>query len=54
MGSVTATEPLTGWFAVAMVPGRDMGVARCRVNTEVQELMSDPVTLEVGMGYTDM
>lgn len=54
VGSVTATESLAAWFPVAMVPGMDMGVAQCRVNTEVQELMSEPVTLEVGMSYTDM
>ncbi|XP_070776650.1 Fc receptor-like protein 5 isoform X2 [Enoplosus armatus] len=47
VGSVTATESLAAWFPVAMVPGLDMGVAQCRVNTEVQELMSEPVTLEV-------
>ncbi|XP_073334371.1 Fc receptor-like protein 5 isoform X2 [Pagrus major] len=47
VGSVTATESLTAWFPVAMVPGLDMGVARCRVNTEVQELTSEPVTLVV-------
>lgn len=50
--SVTATESLVAWFPVAMVPGLDMGVARCRVKTEIQELMSEPVTLEVGMSYT--
>ncbi len=54
VGSVTATESLAVWFPVAMVPGLDMGVAQCRVNTEVQELMSEPVTLEVGMSHTDM
>ncbi|XP_070836137.1 Fc receptor-like protein 5 isoform X1 [Chaetodon trifascialis] len=47
VGSATATESLATWFPVAMVPGLDMGVARCRVNTEVQELMSEPVTLVV-------
>ncbi|XP_030271175.1 neogenin isoform X1 [Sparus aurata] len=47
VGSVTATESLTAWFPVDMVPGLDMGEARCRVTTEVQELMSDPVTLVV-------
>ncbi|XP_041789330.1 Fc receptor-like protein 5 isoform X2 [Chelmon rostratus] len=47
VGSVTATESLAAWFPVAMVPGLDMGVARCRVNSEVQELMSEPVTLVV-------
>ncbi|KAM9362653.1 Fc receptor-like protein 5 [Symphorus nematophorus] len=44
--SVT-TESLAAWFPVAVVPGLDMGVARCRVKTEVQELMSEPMTLEV-------
>uniref|UniRef100_UPI0037E8E71F Fc receptor-like protein 5 isoform X2 n=1 Tax=Semicossyphus pulcher TaxID=241346 RepID=UPI0037E8E71F len=46
-GSVTASESLTAWFPVTIVPGLDMGVARCRVKTEVQELLSEPVTLEV-------
>ncbi|XP_060906408.1 Fc receptor-like protein 5 isoform X1 [Labrus mixtus] len=46
-GSVTATESLFAWFPVALVPGMDMGVARCQVKTDVQELMSEPVTLEV-------
>ncbi|XP_029295146.1 Fc receptor-like protein 5 isoform X2 [Cottoperca gobio] len=45
--SVTATESLAAWFPVHVVPGLDMGVARCRVNTEVQELISEPVPLEV-------
>ncbi|XP_068448622.1 uncharacterized protein [Clinocottus analis] len=30
-----------------MIPGQDVAVARCRVKTEVQELMSEPVTLEL-------
>ncbi|XP_041839866.1 Fc receptor-like protein 5 isoform X2 [Melanotaenia boesemani] len=47
VGSVIASESLTVWFQVAMVPGLDMGEARCRVKTEMQELMSEPVTLEV-------
>ncbi|XP_034468060.1 uncharacterized protein LOC117777241 isoform X3 [Hippoglossus hippoglossus] len=47
VGSLTANESLTVWFLVAMVPGMDMGVARCWVKTEMQELMSEPVTLEV-------
>ncbi|XP_069561142.1 Fc receptor-like protein 5 isoform X1 [Brachyistius frenatus] len=47
VGSVTATESLAAWFHVAMVPGLDMGVARCRATTELQELMSEPLTLEV-------
>lgn len=54
VGSFAATEFPVAWFSVAMVPGLDMGVARCRVKTEMQELMSDPVTLEVGMSSTDL
>lgn len=48
VGSVTAAETLAAWFSVAMVPGLDMGDARCRVKTEMQDLMSEPVTLVVG------
>ncbi|KAK5866523.1 hypothetical protein PBY51_020709 [Eleginops maclovinus] len=47
VGSVTATESLAAWFSVTVVPGLNMGTARCRVNTEVQELMSEPLTMEV-------
>ncbi|XP_033976531.1 Fc receptor-like protein 5 isoform X1 [Trematomus bernacchii] len=47
VGSVTATESLAAWFSVAVVLGLDMGTLRCRVNTEVQKLMSEPLTLEV-------
>lgn len=54
VGSATVAQSLVAWFPVAMVPGQDMAVARCRVKTEVQELMSEPVTLEMGMNYTDM
>ncbi|CAJ1053725.1 uncharacterized protein LOC117815513 [Xyrichtys novacula] len=46
-GSVTATESLAAWFPAEIIPGLDMGVARCRVKTDIQELMSEPVTLEV-------
>ncbi|XP_034543163.1 uncharacterized protein LOC117815513 [Notolabrus celidotus] len=46
-GSITATESLTAWFDFEIVPGLDTGVARCRVKTDVQELMSEPVSLEV-------
>ncbi|XP_071381264.1 Fc receptor-like protein 5 isoform X3 [Centroberyx affinis] len=46
-GSVTATESLVAWFPVAMVPGRDMGVAQCRAQNDVQQLLSEPLTLEV-------
>lgn len=48
VGCFTATESLAAWFAVAMVPGLDMGMARCRVTNEVQNLTSDPVALVVG------
>lgn len=47
VGSATVAQSLVAWFPVAMVPGQDMAVARCRVKTEVQELMSEPVTLEM-------
>ncbi|KAK2815788.1 hypothetical protein Q5P01_026255 [Channa striata] len=47
VGSFTANEAPAAWFRVAMVPGLDMGTAQCRVKTEMQELISDPVILEV-------
>lgn len=47
LGSVTVTDSLAAWFQVTVVPGLDMGVARCQVKTEQQELMSEPVNLEV-------
>ncbi|XP_040892317.1 brother of CDO isoform X2 [Toxotes jaculatrix] len=47
VGSVTVTESLFAWFSVAMVPGLDMGEAQCHVKSEMQELMSEPLTLEV-------
>lgn len=53
VGSVTVPESLAAWFSVSVVPELDMGMARCRVNTEVQELMSEPMSLELGMNYTD-
>ncbi|XP_068176903.1 Fc receptor-like protein 5 isoform X2 [Antennarius striatus] len=45
--SVTAAESLVAWFPVPIVLGVDMGMARCRVNTEMQELMSEPMALLV-------
>ncbi|KAF7656016.1 hypothetical protein LDENG_00047360 [Lucifuga dentata] len=47
VSSVTATESLVAWFPVSVVLGQDMGVVRCRVKNEVQDLMSEPLTLEV-------
>ncbi|XP_031720405.1 Fc receptor-like protein 5 isoform X3 [Anarrhichthys ocellatus] len=47
VGFVTVAQSLAAWFPVPMVPGQDVAVARCRVKTEVQELMSEPVTLEM-------
>lgn len=44
---VEATESLVAVFPVAIVPGRDMGVARCLAQSEVQQLLSDPLNLEV-------
>lgn len=51
VGTVTATESLMAWFYVAIVPGLEMGKARCRVQTEAQDLTSEPLTLEVGMNH---
>lgn len=48
-GSITATESLEASFPLPIVPGRDMGVARCHVVNEVQELISEPLNLVVGM-----
>ncbi|KAM8879884.1 Fc receptor-like protein 5 [Spinachia spinachia] len=47
VGSVTGAQSLVAWFLVAIAPRQDMAVARCWVKTEVQELMSEPVTLEM-------
>ncbi|XP_077380644.1 Fc receptor-like protein 5 isoform X3 [Festucalex cinctus] len=44
---VIASTSVSAWFSVAVVPGLDMGVAQCWVKNEVQELMSEPLTLEV-------
>lgn len=48
VGSVAASESLSAWFDVAIVLELDMGDARCRLETEVQNLHSEFVTLEVG------
>ncbi|KAM9857214.1 Fc receptor-like protein 5 isoform 2-T2 [Aulostomus maculatus] len=45
--SVKAVSSLSARFSFAMVPGLDMGMARCRVKTEVQDLLSEPLSLEV-------
>ncbi|CAB1344383.1 unnamed protein product [Coregonus sp. 'balchen'] len=47
MGSDVAMESLVAWFPVAIVPGRDMGVVQCRVESDAQRLTSKPLTLEV-------
>ncbi|XP_077427908.1 Fc receptor-like protein 5 isoform X2 [Vanacampus margaritifer] len=47
VGSVIASASVSAWFSVAVVPGLDMGAARCCAKNEVQELMSEPLTLEV-------
>lgn len=49
VGRSTATDSLTAWFPVAMAPEVDMGVAQCRATNQVQDLVSEPVTLVVGM-----
>lgn len=48
VGRVTATDSLSARFPVAVVPGRDLGRARCRVTNEVQDLSSEPLALAVG------
>ncbi|KAM4594568.1 B-cell receptor CD22 isoform 3-T3 [Fundulus diaphanus] len=45
--SVTAVESLAAWFDVPVVIGLNMGEARCRGRTEVQDLKSEALTLEV-------
>lgn len=52
-GSVTASDSLTAWFPVEVIPGLDMGVAQCRMKNDVQELMSEPLSLEVGKKHTN-
>lgn len=52
VASVVASDSVSAWFSVPVVPGLDMGVAQCWVKNEVQELMSEPLTLEVGMSYS--
>ncbi|XP_054636145.1 uncharacterized protein LOC129183194 isoform X2 [Dunckerocampus dactyliophorus] len=52
VASVLAAESLSAWFNVTVVPRLDVGVARCWVKNEVQELKSEPLTLEVGMRHS--
>ncbi|XP_049575823.1 Fc receptor-like protein 5 isoform X2 [Syngnathus scovelli] len=47
LASVIASDSLSAWFNISVVPGLDMGAARCWVRNEVQELTSEPLTLEV-------
>lgn len=51
VASSTATESLAASFLVPIVPGRDMGVARCHVANEVQKLRSEPLNLVIGMNF---
>ncbi|XP_016894142.1 Fc receptor-like protein 5 isoform X3 [Cynoglossus semilaevis] len=44
---VITTQALVAWFNITVVPGLDRGVAICRVRTELQELMSEPMSLEI-------
>lgn len=46
--SATAAESLAAWFDVPVVIGLNMGEARCRGRTEVQDLKSEGLALEVG------
>ncbi|KAM4750289.1 Fc receptor-like protein 5 isoform 2-T2 [Anableps anableps] len=45
--SATAAESLAAWFDIPVVIGLNMGEAQCRGRTEVQDLKSEPLTLEV-------
>ncbi|KAJ0033276.1 hypothetical protein NQD34_000383 [Periophthalmus magnuspinnatus] len=45
--SVTGSGSLSIWFDLLMVPGLEMGRAQCRAQTEVQDIVSEPLTLEV-------
>lgn len=47
-GFITATKSLVASFPIPILPGQDMGVARCRVANEVQELTSEPLSLLIG------
>ncbi|XP_057700674.1 Fc receptor-like protein 5 isoform X2 [Corythoichthys intestinalis] len=47
VASVLTSDSASAWFSIDVVPGLDMGVVRCCVNSEVQQLMSEPLTLEV-------
>ncbi|XP_072318958.1 Fc receptor-like protein 5 isoform X2 [Eucyclogobius newberryi] len=46
-GQVAASQARTVWFNFPIVPGLEMGKARCRAQTEVQDVLSEPLTLEV-------
>ncbi|KAK7930243.1 hypothetical protein WMY93_006638 [Mugilogobius chulae] len=45
--TVTESESQTVWFNFPMVPGLELGKAKCRAQTEVQNVVSEPLTLEV-------
>ncbi|XP_053713649.1 Fc receptor-like protein 5 [Synchiropus splendidus] len=45
--SVTSADSRAVWFSITAEPGLDMGLGRCRVKTEAQDLTSEPVSLEV-------
>ncbi|KAL1005511.1 hypothetical protein UPYG_G00060030, partial [Umbra pygmaea] len=47
VASAVAKESLVAWFPVAMVPGNFMGMARCRVDSDAQQVTSQPLALEV-------
>lgn len=40
---------LDTWFLLPVSVGVNMGAARCKAKTEIQQLTSDPVNLEVGV-----
>ncbi|KAK2874717.1 hypothetical protein Q8A67_021870 [Cirrhinus molitorella] len=45
---VKRVDSLESWFVLPVSVGVDMGAARCKAQTDTQQLMSDPVRLHVG------
>uniref|UniRef100_A0A3B1IUS7 Ig-like domain-containing protein n=1 Tax=Astyanax mexicanus TaxID=7994 RepID=A0A3B1IUS7_ASTMX len=45
--AVQRTGSLEAWFSVPVSVGLDMGTAQCKAETDIQQLLSDPVDLEV-------
>ncbi|XP_047222637.1 Fc receptor-like protein 5 isoform X1 [Girardinichthys multiradiatus] len=45
--SITVTDSLAAWFDVPVVIGLNMGEAQCQGRTQVQDLKSDTLTLDI-------